>query len=244
MGSLLDINVYGLRARINCFSPDEEEAVGRLLSFFLTGEAAGAAPILDFRKKETSQEIGGLLFPLLARRGIWAMHSGGFHFQGGCLAVGPSDCGKSTFSHMAMRNGLDLLSDDITLLRETGEGIEMLPFYSVIFLKRQAIAPGRDRYKPATLKFLLLPRFGEDPLCAKRIEKKSELLRRIVPQFLWSHCTAEQTPQKRFVERLCHYPAYEISWGARLFRDHTLFKRMLDEIVQSEGSLHASRSAG
>ena len=45
MGSLLDINVYGLRARINCFSLDEDEAVGRLLSLFLTGEAAGAAPI-------------------------------------------------------------------------------------------------------------------------------------------------------------------------------------------------------
>ena len=244
MGSLLDINVYGLRARINCFSPDEEEAVGRLLSFFLTGEAAGAAPILDFRRKETPQEIGGRLFPLLAQRGIWAMHSGGFHFQGGCLAVGPSDCGKSTFSHMAMKNGLDLLSDDITLLRETGEGIEMLPFYSVIFLKHKAIAPGRDRYKPATLKFLLLPRYGEGSLYTKRIEKKGELLRKIVPQFLWSYSAAEQKPQKLFVERLCHYQAYEVSWGSRLFHDHTLFKRMLDEIVQSEGSLHASRSAG
>jgi len=34
---------------------------------------------------------------------------------------------------------------------------------------------------------------------------------------------------------MCHYPAYEVYWGSGLFHDHTLFRGILDEIVQSEG---------
>lgn len=244
MGSILDLNVYGLRARIRCFGRDEEEGVSRLLSLFLTGEAEGRAAILDFKKRDTPQEIGRLLFPLLAERRIWAMHSGGFHFQGGCLAVGPSNCGKSTFSHMAMQNGFDLLSDDITLLRKTHEGVEMLPLYSVIYLKDGMIRPGNERFKPAMLKFLLFPQPHNASWFIRRIQKKSELLRRLVPQFLWSHSSDEQQRQKRFLEGMCRYPAYELHWGPGLFHDHTLLRTMLDEIVQSEGSLHASLSEG
>ncbi len=235
MGSILNVNIYGFRARINCFCPEEKKDIARLLSLFLKDETEEAETTLDFRKKETPQEIGGLLFPHLARKGIWAMHSGGFHFHGGHLTVGHSDCGKSTFSHMAMKNGLDLLSDDITLFRETRNGVEMLPFYSTIYLKNGAITPERERYKPAILKFLILPKVNNGSISLKKIKKKIDLLRRLVPQFLWSYNRSEQMLQKRFLEMICHYPAYEIFWGSGLFNDHTLFRGILDEIVQSDG---------
>ncbi|MDO9558554.1 MAG: hypothetical protein Q7I89_02595 [Syntrophales bacterium] len=206
-----------------------------MLSLFLKDETEEAEATLDFRKKETPQEIGGLLYSHLARKGIWAMHSGGFHFQGGHLTVGPSDCGKSTFSHMAMKNGLDLLSDDITLLRETPDGFEMLPFYSTMFLKDGMIVPEQERYKPATLKYLLLPKINNGSVYLKKVKKKIDLLRRLVPQFLWSYDGSEQKKQKRFLEKMCHYPAYEVYWSSRLFHDHTLLRGILDEVVQSEG---------
>jgi len=235
MGSILNVNIYGLKARINCFGLEEKEDVARLLSLFLKDETEKSEAALDFRKKETPQEIGGLVFPHLARKGIWAMHSGGFHFHGGHLTVGPSDCGKSTFSHMAMKNGLDLLSDDITLLRETSDGVEMLPFYSTMFLKEGMIVPEQARYKPATLKYLLLPKIDNGSVYLKKVKKKIDLLRKLVPQFLWSYNRDEQKRQKRFLEMMCHYPAYEVYWGSGLFHDHTLFRGILDEIVQSEG---------
>lgn len=235
MGSILNVNIYGLTARINCCTPEEKEEIAQLLSLFLKDETEEAEATLDFRKKETPQEIGGLLYSHLARKGIWAMHSGGFHFQGGHLTVGPSDCGKSTFSHMAMKNGLDLLSDDITLLRETPDGFEMLPFYSTMFLKDGMIVPEQERYKPATLKYLLLPKINNGSVYLKKVKKKIDLLRRLVPQFLWSYDGSEQKKQKRFLEKMCHYPAYEVYWSSRLFHDHTLLRGILDEVVQSEG---------
>jgi hypothetical protein len=235
MGSILNVNIYGLRARINCFSLEEREDVARLLSLFLKDETEEAEATLDFRKIETTQEVAGLLFPHLARKGIWAMHSGGFHFHGGHLTIGPSDCGKSTFSHMAMKNGLFLLSDDITLMRECSDHIEMLPFYSTMFLKDRVIVPERERFKPAALKILLLPRVNRGSTYLKKIEKKVDILRRLVPQFLWSYEGTEQKKQKRFLETICDYPAYEVHWGSGLFHDHTLFRGILDEIVQSEG---------
>lgn len=233
MGSILNVNIYGFRARINCFGPEEKKDVARLLSLFLKDGTEEAETTFDFRKKETPQEIGGFLFQHLARKGIWAMHSGGFHYHGGHLITGPSDCGKSTFSHMAMKNGFDLLSDDITLLREIPDGVEMLPFYSTMFLKNGAISPERERYKPALLKYLILPRVSNGDIASKKIKKKIDLLRKLVPQFLWSYDRSEQIVQKRFLEMICHYPAYEILWGPELFNDHTLFRGILDEIVQS-----------
>ena len=235
MGSILNLDIYGLKACINCFGRQETEDVSRLLSLFLINEITEFDTKLDFKKKETSQEIGGLLFSHLAEKGIWAMHSGGFHFHGGHLTIGPSDSGKSTFTLMAMKNGLDLLSDDITLLREAPDGIELLPFYSTIYLKNGTITPEKKRYKPATLKFLLLPKVNNGSLYLKKVKKKSDLLRKLVPQFLWSHNRVEQKRQKRFVEMLCHYPAYEVYWGSKLFHDHAIFRMILDEVVQSEG---------
>ncbi len=234
MGTILNVNIYGLKASINCFGGEETRDVSRLLSLFLINETKEFDTKLDFKKNETSQEIGGLLFSHLAEKGIWAMHSGGFHFQGGHLTIGPSDSGKSTFSYMAMKNGLDLLSDDITLLRESSNGIELLPLYSTIFLKHGAITPEKKRYKPATLKFLLLPKIDNASLNFRKIKKKSYILRKLVPQFLWSYNKLEQKRQKHFIEKLCDYPAYEVYWGSKLFHDHTLFRVILDEIVQGE----------
>jgi len=235
MDSILNINIYGLQATIHCDSPEERREISSLLSMFLNNGVMECGMNLDFRKKESTQEIGSLLFSHLARKGIWAMHSGGFHFWGGHLTVGPSDCGKSTFSHMAMMNGFDLLSDDITLLRETPSGVEMLPLYSKMYLKTAIIEPEPERYRPAILKYLLLPKPNSKSLSVRRIEKKIDLLKKLVAQFLWSYEKHEQQKQKAFLERMCQYPAYEVYWDLGMLHDRKLFRMMLDEIVQSKG---------
>ncbi|MFC1867711.1 hypothetical protein ACFL0H_06215 [Thermodesulfobacteriota bacterium] len=233
MGSTLDVNIYGLRARINCLCQEDKRDISRLLKFFLDDEIAPTERVFDFRKKETPQEVGGLIFPQLARKGIWVMHSGGFHFHGGFLTLGPSNCGKSTFSHMAMKHGYPLLSDDVTLMRENADNIELLPFYSAIYLKDKMIIPKQEFFKPVALKCLLMLRFNNGPVRVKKIEKKIEKLRKITPQFLWSYRTSEQKRQKRFVEKMCDYPAYEVYWNSDMFGDIAPFKGILDEIIQS-----------
>ncbi|MBN2059577.1 MAG: hypothetical protein JW882_04085 [Deltaproteobacteria bacterium] len=235
MGPILDVNIYGLRTRIECLCEEDRRDISRLLKFFLEDGIAPAVRPLSFRKKAVPQEIGSLLFPRLARKGIWVMHSGGFHFNGGFLTVGPSDCGKSTFSHMAMKHGCPLLSDDVTLMKEKAEDIELLPFYSALYLKHEVIVPDQALFKTAELKCLLLPRFNNGPVRVKKIEKKIEKLRRIAPQFLWSYCSAEQKRQKRFVEKMCNYPAYEVYWNSDMFTDAAPFRVILDEIIQSAG---------
>ena len=235
MGTILNIDVYGLRARINCPHEEDGREVARLLVFFLKNDIEEVDATLDFTRKETPQEIGGLLFPHLSRKGIWAVHSGGFHFHGGYLTIGPSDCGKSTFSHAAMKNGLFLLSDDITLMKDCADGVEMLPFYSTMYLKDKMIVPEPHLFQPATLKVLLMPRSNNGSISLKKIDKKIDILRRMVPQLLWSYNGNEQKKQKRFLERMCDYPAYEVYWGPELFQDDAVFRNILDEIMQSEG---------
>lgn len=229
---MLKLDIYGLRTQIDFIRPKDEEEVTHLLKFFLKENIKEVDVNLSFKKKEVPQEIGSLLFPCLAEAGIWAMHSGGFHFKGGHLTVGPSECGKSTLSYMAMKNGLLLVSDDITLLRESDNGIEILPFYSIIFLKDKAIIPRPELFKPALLKYLLIPRTNNGPTFIKKMKKKVDLLRRLVPQFLWSYDRRAQKMQKYLLEKLCDYPAFELCWGVDLKENDLRFRKVLDEIIQ------------
>ena len=235
MGPILDLNIYGLRARINCHYQKDRRDISRLLKLFLDDEATPEGRIIDFRRKEIPQEIGGLLFPHLARMGIWAMHSGGFHFHGGILTIGPSNCGKSTFTYMAMKNGFPLLSDDVTLMREDADGIQLLPFYSAIYLRDKMVAPKKGLFKPDTLRCLLVLSFKNGPVRVKKIRKRIEKLRRITPQFLWSYRQAEQKRQKQFVEKMCDYPAYEVCWNSYVFSKDNALREILDGIVQGAG---------
>lgn len=209
-----------------------KKEVASLLKFFLKERLEEEVDInLNFAKKEVVQEIGSYLYPGLARRGIWAIHSGGFHFKGGHLTVGPSNCGKSALSYMAMKNGFSLVSDDIALLRETPRGLEILPFYSTIFLKGKAINPEPKLFKPTILKYLLFPTVTGGSTFIRKIEKRVDLLRKLVPQFLWSYNKQEQEKQKHFVERLSKYPAFELHWGTDLVKDVFHLGKVLDEIV-------------
>jgi len=232
---MLTVDIYGLKIRIGFIRNTDEEEVTSLLNLFLKDRLEKVDVDLKFKKKQRAQEIGGLIFPHLAKRNIWAVHSGGFHYQGGHLTVGPSNCGKSTLSFLAMQNGFSLLSDDVTLLRETDDRIEILPFYAAFFLYNKAIAPEPELFKPATLKYFLLPRSIKGRTFVKKVEKRSYLMRKLVPQFLWSYCKNEQTRQKNFLEKLCNLPAYKIYWGQELRDNNFFFKDLLNEIVSGKG---------
>ena len=147
--------------------------------------------------------------------------------------VGPSKSGKSTLCHMAMKHGLDLISDDITLLREFDDGIEILPFFSMIFLQDEAVTPDRDLFKRGILKRFLFPKQISGSTFVVRIKKKAHVMRKLAPQLLWSLDPDEQGFQKTFLEKLCDYPAFEICWGPELHKKPSLFRKVLDEIIQS-----------
>ena len=229
---MLSLEIYGLGVEIDFARREDEEEVARLLRIFLRERIEKVDLHINYIKKELAQEIGSLLFPSLAEVGIWAIHAGGFHFKGGHLIIGPSHCGKSTLTYMALMNGLSVVSDDIALLRESEYGIEILPFFSVIFLKDRAIAPEPERFKPGILRYLLFPNITNGSTFVKRIEGKGEVLRNVVSNFMWSYDREIQGRQKRFLERLCNYPGFEIFWGIELYNDTSIFMRVLNEIVQ------------
>lgn len=230
---MLNFNIYGLRVQINFIRSEDEKEVANLLKFFLRKHIEDVDVILDFKKKERAYEIGALLFPYFADRGIWGFHAGGFHFNGGHLTVGPSDSGKSTLSYMAFKNGLPVISDDITLLRESSRGIEILPFYSTILVNEKAIVPKPELFEGTTLKYVLFPIPIAGTTFVRKTQKKVDLLRRLVPHFLWAYDKKIQAQQKRFLERLCDYSAFEVYWDKELFDDIFIFRKILDEIIQS-----------
>lgn len=151
---MLKLDIYGLRVRINFHHPKVEEDVARLLKIFLREDLDEVDVFLDYKEKGLPRAIGSQFFPHLAGKDIWGIHAGGFHLNGGHLTVGPPNRGKSMLSYMAMKNGFFVVSDDITLLRESIQEIEMLPFFSSIFLKGRAMMPESGLFKPAILKFL------------------------------------------------------------------------------------------
>ncbi len=233
MDTMLNLNIYGLKVQLHFASWSDETKAADLFALFLNDDHDEADVSFEFGKNVARQEIARHLFPFLAEREIWAIHSGGFHYHGGHLTVGPSNCGKSTFSYMAAKNDLFLLSDDITLMKDTASGVEVLPFYSALYLKHKVILPDSSIFKPTLLKYLLLPRFSKGAFCIRKIEQRSDLLRQLVPQFLWSYNKREQEKQKRFLELLCNYPAFEVYWNETMFDDHRLLRDVLDAIVQN-----------
>ena len=136
---MLKFDIYGLKVAITFRYKKTEQAVARLLNIFLQENLEAVDVHLHQRQKYLPRTIGSQVFPLLAQKAVWGIHAGGFHLNGGLLTVGHSNCGKSTLSYMAHKNGFLLVSDDITLLRESPEGIEMLPFFTSISLKNKKI---------------------------------------------------------------------------------------------------------
>ena len=228
---MLNFDIYGLKTSITFQTDKEKMAVAELLNFFLTDTLDESDVALDFKKKQRPQEIGALIYPHLAERDIWAMHAGGFHFKGGYLAIGPSNSGKSTFTWNAMRNGFSIISDDITLIRQVGQEMELLPFFSKIFLKERTLVPEPEIFKPGNLKAFILPRKVSGTTFVKKLGKKSDLLRKLVPQILWSYDDREQKKQKLFMEKLCEYPAFEVCWGSDFLNEHFNFQDLMNEIV-------------
>jgi hypothetical protein len=230
----LSVEIYGLRAEIGFASREDAREVSKLLRMFTREEIESTDLTINYLKKERAQEIAVFLIPALARMKIWAVHAGGIHYQGGVLIVGPSDSGKSTFSYMALRNGFTIVSDDITLLRETEEGIGLLPFFSAIFWGGREITPELGSFEPANLKYILFPQKSEgSDTIVRKIDRKSEVAKKLIKSFLWAFESEVQEEQKKFIEKLSAYPAFEVDWNATLFNDPSYFKRILDEVIQS-----------
>lgn len=228
---MLSFNIYELRAGIEYNRRQDGREISDLLGLFPEITQDETDVVFKFKKNQRAQEIGSLIYPHLAARNIWAMHSGGFHYRGGRLTIGPSNCGKSTFTSIALKNGLPVLSDDITLIREVDGQVELLPFYAKIFLKDRAIVPETNVFKPAILKSFILPKKTNGTTYVKKPGKRIDLLKRLVPQLLWSYQGVEKERQKNIIERLCDYPAFEVYWGPDIFEDHFDFKGLLDEVV-------------
>lgn len=70
-----------------------------------------------------------LLVELLKRREYYSMHAAVFSKDGKALLIpGTSGAGKSTLAVMLLRSGFGYLSDDMTFLRRSPDGLEALGF--------------------------------------------------------------------------------------------------------------------
>ncbi len=136
---MLKLDIYGLKIQIKCKYSKTEKDLTLLLRHFIKNNLEDVHIKIDLKEKVLPRAIGEDIFPHLAEKKIWGIHAGGIHYNGGHLVLGPSQCGKSTLCYTAMKKGFDIVSDDITLLKESGNTIEMLPLYAGIFLKNKKI---------------------------------------------------------------------------------------------------------
>ena len=224
--------IYGLGVEIGFARKEDAMEVSRLLKLFIRERTDKIDLHVNYLKKERGQEIAVFLIPALSRIGIWAIHAGGVHsWGGGILLVGPSGSGKSTFTYRALKSRVPIVSDDITLLKENEKGITLLPFFSTIYFGDDEIIPNSEKFRPVSLKYLLFPRKSEGVTIVREINKKSKVAKRLVTSLLWAYEAEMQEKQRRFIEKLCKYPAFEVYWNNKLFDDPFYFRGILDEII-------------
>lgn len=114
--------------------------------------------------------LGAAVGCLCHQRGVFPLHAATLAVGGRIVALaGESGAGKSTLAFALTRRGHRLLSDDLTVLRPAGDGIEMLPSFPRLKLWRDVLdAAGQgsaalERVRAGLDKFDLRPRVGFDP---------------------------------------------------------------------------------
>lgn len=210
---MLECNIHGLRVRIDFPSPDDECDIKELLEFFVHTDIKGIDLDIRFIKKTLPQEIGGFLFPHLARRGLYSFHAGCIAIDGGILISGPSDSGKSTISKAIHRAGIPVIADDVVILSRREENILVRPFYSKIQLDGEMVRVDESFKQGIELKFIIFPIPVDNFTFFNRVNSRMDIVRRLVPQILWSKEPDIQKEQKDFILQLSEYEAFYLYWS-------------------------------
>lgn len=210
---MLECDIYGLKARIDFRSSEDERGIKELFEFFIHKDINNIDIDIKFNKRRLLLEIGGLLFPHLARRGLYAFHAGCIVLNDGVLIVGPSDSGKSTIVKAALRTGIPLLADDVVILSSREEGIVVRPFYSKILLDGEEVKIDESFRNGIQLDFIIFPVPVDNFTFYNRINSKIDIVRKLVPQILWSEDSHIQEDQKDFILKLGNYSAFDLYWS-------------------------------
>jgi len=114
--------------------------------------------------------LGATIGYLCHQRGIFPLHAATVVIGARTVALaGESGAGKSTLAFALNRRGHRLLSDDLTVLREQGDQIEMLPAFPRLKLWNDTLVAmkeatdGLQRVRDGLDKFDLCQREGFDP---------------------------------------------------------------------------------
>ena len=228
---MLFLNIYDIKFIIKVADRSDEADLRELLALFLIEHPPEDSIRLVFKKRERIQEIGILLLPYLSKRGIFAMHAGGFLINGkGFLIVGPSGSGKSSFIHIFYKRGKRIISDDLTLLRQIGSDIVLLPLYLLINTRDGIIKLAKEDISSASLRYIIFPQKTENSDALIPVENKKEKLRMLTSQLLWSTEQRAQSRQREILNILLQYPAYRALWSDSIFKDGGVLEMLLKKI--------------
>lgn len=130
------------------------------------------------------QELVTLLLPPLLLELAWSRNRIGIHAASlsirgqGVLCPGPSGCGKSTIFASARREGIDVLSDDLSWIQRTGDDWLIDPF-----VRGAPFVPtSPPTITSAPLRFLVFPEIV-DRDCSEIVSlTPDECLTRLLPQ--------------------------------------------------------------
>jgi energy-coupling factor transporter ATP-binding protein EcfA2 len=123
--------------------------------------------------------LGPVLSMLCHQRGLLPIHAAAIRWRDGAiLLAGRSGSGKSTFAAALARRGYEVLSDDLSIVAETGHGCSVMPMSNELRLWKDALQAldipsegltrnreGQDKYRYAPT----APMSGGGSILVKRI---------------------------------------------------------------------------
>jgi hypothetical protein len=204
------------------------------------------------------EQLDGLLrlavIELLRLRGLYAIHAAALEKDGhGFLLAGPCGHGKTTACLALVRAGFRCLSDDHPLLRQTADGLELLPFlcdfnvtektigfFDELQLARTRGRPGAHKQsfrvqevfpaataRPCRPSFLIFPRIVDWPESHLEPLPRSRALEELLPE---SMLVLERELAGRQFQALAHLvqsaACYRLHFGENVLRLPAVLERL------------------
>ena len=191
---------------------------------------------IEVSSRYIPSQIAPIINPLLAKNEIWGFHGAGvIHEKGALVFLGKSGTGKSTLIQIFLRLGLKIIGDDIILMKDTEEGIDVLPFFCGIQAEDKSsirTIPYSSFSSGRLSNIFILSGIGDKTVIKGPIPKAS-LKREIYENMLWALDESIIRKQLVFVEKLILTEGYYMTPGHDIFKRANLVIEHIEKVFNT-----------
>jgi len=234
MYSYLCFDIYGVRLKIIFKKSGIEDLKKLFFPFLVECEEEGKFHKLDFEPKSSPTEIAPMINPIFAKKGIWGFHGAGVIYKKRALVfLGKSGAGKSTLTRIFLSLGLKIIGDDIILMKDTEEGIDVLPLFHGIQEKdKSSIKPIHySNFSAGNLSKIFILSGIRDKTKISGPISSTLLKKEIYKNMLWGLDKDTIKKQLAFVEKLILNPAYYMILGHDILKEEELLIYNIEQIA-------------